>query len=134
MKVLRDTNVLIAAFVSRGMCAELVEHCMTEHEVYTSRFVLEEFTRTLRRKFKYPADEVAAAQRVILSEATIVSESVPEDRLCRDKDDNHVLAAAIEARVDCVITGDNDLLVLKQVRDIPIVSPRDFWRYQQRHT
>ena len=47
MKVLLDTNVLIAAFIARGSCAELLEHCVRRHELFTSQWILEEFRRNL---------------------------------------------------------------------------------------
>lgn len=36
MKILLDTNVLIAAFIARGMCSELFEHCLAEHTIMES--------------------------------------------------------------------------------------------------
>ena len=46
--------------------------------------------------------------------------------VCRDADDDWVLATAIAGKADVIVTGDEDLLVLKQHADIPIISPRLF--------
>jgi len=46
--------------------------------------------------------------------------------VCRDPDDDNILAAAIAGNCDCVITGDKDLLVLRAYEGINILSPRDF--------
>jgi hypothetical protein len=54
LKVLLDTNVLVAAFLSRGACHELVEHCSSNHEVVASEQILEELGRTLVRKARIP--------------------------------------------------------------------------------
>jgi predicted nucleic acid-binding protein len=47
-------------------------------------------------------------------------------RVCRDPDDDEVLATALAARADIILTGDNDLLVLKTHEGIRILSPRQF--------
>jgi uncharacterized protein len=43
--------------------------------------------------------------------------------VCRDPDDDEVLALAIAAQADLIISGDNDLLVLQQFNGIPVLSP-----------
>jgi uncharacterized protein len=132
MKVFVDTNVLISAFVSHtGRCADLLEHCTSVHTVFTSQFVLGEFADKLRSKFKYPQDEIEHALRIVLSAATVVSESsIPRD-LCRDPDDNRVIAAAVTAMADCIITGDKDLLDLRNTLGITIVSPSNFGKFEK---
>ena len=52
MRVLLDTNVLIAAFIAHGFCHELLEHCARQHTLVTSDFVLGEFRDKLTDKFK----------------------------------------------------------------------------------
>jgi predicted nucleic acid-binding protein len=51
MKVFFDTNVLIAAFISHGVCCELFDYCLEKHTVFTSNFVLDEFVDKLLNKF-----------------------------------------------------------------------------------
>lgn len=43
MRILLDTNVLIAAFLTRGICNELLEHCLRHHQLINSEFLLNEF-------------------------------------------------------------------------------------------
>ena len=47
-------------------------------------------------------------------------------RVCRDKNDDVVLATALAGKADVIVTGDDDLLVLKTFRGIRILSPRQF--------
>ncbi len=54
---------------------------------------------------------------------TPVSLSSP---VCRDPDDDHILATAVAGNCECIISGDKDLLVLKQFGDIKIFSPSEF--------
>ncbi len=58
MRLVFDTNVLIAAFVARGACTELFEHCLIAHTAITSKAILNEFSRVLRVKFKATAEEI----------------------------------------------------------------------------
>ena len=131
MKIFFDTNVLIAAFISHGTCAELFDHCLKNHTPYTSEFVINELLDKLTGKFKFTEAKVLWASNHIRAHATITAEALLSTPFSRDRDDDHILAAAIKADVDCIITGDNDLLVLKKVHGIPIISPRDFWKFEE---
>ena len=57
MKLVLDTNVLIAAFISRGVCNELLEHCVVNHDVVLSQFIFGELKEKLEGKFKFSARE-----------------------------------------------------------------------------
>jgi predicted nucleic acid-binding protein len=48
-----------------------------------------------------------------------------ERPVCRDSTDDHVLALALSANADMVVSGDDDLLVLRSFTNIPIVTPAD---------
>jgi len=61
MRIFLDTNVLIAAFVSRGTCKELFEYCLTSHTIYISQAVIDEFTDTLSMKLKFSPNIVNRA-------------------------------------------------------------------------
>jgi predicted nucleic acid-binding protein len=50
-----------------------------------------------------------------------------ENAVCRDKDDDEILALSQSIRADYIITGDKDLLVLKSFNSTLIVLPREFW-------
>ncbi|MBN2072879.1 MAG: putative toxin-antitoxin system toxin component, PIN family [Actinobacteria bacterium] len=50
-----------------------------------------------------------------------------DKKVCRDADDDRILALAKHTHTDYIITGDEDLLVLKDLDSIPIVNPRNFW-------
>jgi len=50
---LDNTNVLIAAFITRGVCSDVLEHCVRRHVLVTSEFILNEFCEKLIHKFKY---------------------------------------------------------------------------------
>jgi uncharacterized protein len=126
VKIVLDTNVLIAAFVSRGYCHELFENCARQHTLITSDFILNEFQEKLAKKFKYEAEEISQAFDLLLARMQVVVPVKIEQQICRDSDDDNVIATAIAGDCDCIITGDKDLLVLKRFQSINIFSPNEF--------
>ena len=131
MKVLLDTNVLVAAFISHGSCHELVEHCFNEHQIVTSGGLVHEFLETLTTKLGFAKSDVREAKRVLLRMATLVEVNALESPVCRDPDDDEVLATAKSAGAACIITGDKDLLVLRRHGAVRTVSPDQFWSLDQ---
>ena len=126
MKIVLDTNVLIAALIARGVCHELLEHCVLRHKLFTSDFILNETQEKLREKFGYSVELASEAMNLLRSRMELVVPSELEQQVCRDPDDDNILAAAISGKCDCIITGDKDLLVLKSHEGMEILSPRDF--------
>jgi putative PIN family toxin of toxin-antitoxin system len=129
--ILLDTNVLIAAFVARGFCSELLEHCVRQHSLVTSDFIIAEFRDKLSNKFKYKSEKINRTTELLLSRMKVVVYTRLEQSVCRDPDDDNVLAAAIEGKCDCIITGDKDLLIIKQYGDIDILSPSEFREHER---
>lgn len=131
MRLVLDTNVLIAAFISRGTCAELFIHCGKHHSLVVSDFILDEFTRILRDKFNISSRHTEQAARLIKSRAICVKpEELPADT-CRDRDDIQVLGTAMSGNCRAIITGDKDLLILHPWRKIAILAPNEFWKQEQ---
>jgi uncharacterized protein len=133
MKVFIDTNVWISNFVARGVCYDIVTYCGDEHRILTSEFVLKEVSDKLRIKFKFPHEEIVSVQNTIRTGAVTAKEAPLENLVVRDKDDNHIVAAAVGAGADCILTGDKDLLDLKTVHGIPIIPPGSFMMFEEVH-
>jgi putative PIN family toxin of toxin-antitoxin system len=131
VRVLLDANVLIAAFISHGSCAELFEHCIESHSICVPGVVLEEFKEKLSGKLKFPKKTVAAAASFLKANAELVESGPLPSAVCRDPEDDAVLAAAGKAGADCIVTGDKDLLILKKFGNIPILSPAGFWKFEK---
>lgn len=132
MKVVLDTNVLVAAFVARGQCHELLEHLSRSHRLLTSEALLQEFREKLTEKIKAPPEDVDEAVELERSRMEVLTPEPLSDPVCRDPDDDVVLATALAARADCLITGDSDLLDLDAFRGIPILRPAAFWELDAR--
>lgn len=132
MKILFDTNVLIAAFISHGSCFELFEHCSRQHDLFTSKYILSELQKNLQKKFKFSDSEIKQVINLLLSRLSVIDLITAIKPICRDKDDDNILAAALAVCCDCLITGDKDLLILKKYEGIPILKPLDFWEFEQK--
>ncbi len=131
MRIVLDTNVLIAAFIARGACHQLLEHCIRNHDLVTSQFILDEIREKLVEKFKYTSETADEVVRLLRSQMEVVSPTPLETPVCRDADDDNILATAVAGNGECLVTGDKDLLVLKQFQGIDILSPGDFQAYEK---
>ncbi len=128
MRAVFDTNVLVAAFVAEGICSKLlIRGRKRQFDLIVCPVILEEFERVLFKKFSATRNEARNARRIV-SEAihSNVRCSPLSQSVCRDPDDDAILACALEAKADYLVTGDGDLLELKVFRGIRIVTPRDF--------
>ena len=123
MRLVLDTNVLIAAIAANGLCRDLVRVRLRPHIVITSEPLLTELRRTLRAKFRIAPDELRLLA-LLRERSEVVKPASLDKRICRDPDDDIVLATAIAGRADLIVTGDDDLLVLKSFSGIHILSPR----------
>jgi putative PIN family toxin of toxin-antitoxin system len=130
MKLVLDTNVLVAAFIAHGNCSELLEHCAVHHEIILSRGILDELQDVLNRKFKFSRDEAHAVVRLLRTRVTLIIPIPLLSPVCRDTDDDEILSTAKTAGCSVIVTGDKDLTVLKQFGEIKIVTPSDFWRFE----
>lgn len=126
MRVLFDTNVLVSGILFDGTPRSLMRAAIRgEVDLVTSPHLLREPEELLERKFDFAASSAAAIRSELESLAEVV---VPTDvpRICRDPDDDAVLAAALEGRAAFIVTGDGDLLVLGHHVGIEIINPAGF--------
>ena len=130
MRVLLDTNVLIAAFITHGTCSDLFEHCIRQHEIVTSKFILNELEGHLRKKFKFPEADIGEAMGILAEAAQLVDPNPLDEKVCRDPDDDMVLATAVSGNADCIISGDKDLTDIKTFNGIPILKPSEFSAFE----
>jgi uncharacterized protein len=128
VKVFLDTNVLVSGFTTRGLCADLIRLVLAEHELVVGEVVLRELERVLTRKIELPAETIKEIV-VFLEQQTVqpTPKTVPTIPV-RDEDDQWVLASALAATVEVLVTGDKDLLdIAAKVTGLTITDPRGFW-------
>lgn len=125
MRIVFDTNVLFAAHIAQGSCAALYQEALMAATLLTSEYILNELEEKLVAKTRMEPEEAKRLRTEIAQDATVVAvQSLPR-AVCRDPDDDAVLATALAAKADLLVTGDKDLLVLGSYEVIPIVAPEE---------
>lgn len=127
MRVFLDTNVFISAFATRGLCADLFQIILADHQLVIGEVVLAELRRNLSRKLRMPAVLVAEVESFLRAQGDVVADPPPVVLEIRDLSDRMVVAEALAGRADVLITGDDDLLSVAAGAPLPILSPRSFW-------
>jgi putative PIN family toxin of toxin-antitoxin system len=127
VRVFLDTNVLVSAFATRGLSADVFRHVLAEHTLVTGEVVLRELRRALRQKLKLPSRVVDSIDRFLREYEVVPRPSAPAEITVRDPDDKWILASALAARAEVLVTGDRDLLVLGSRAPLRILDPRGFW-------
>jgi putative PIN family toxin of toxin-antitoxin system len=127
MRVLLDTNVIVSAVATRGLCADVFRAVLAAHELVTCPKVLQEVRRILNMKFGVPEQLISEYLELIAQEAIVAEPEDPPDLPIRDKDDAEIVAAAIVAKAQVLVTGDHELQSLGNIGKVRIISPRAFW-------
>ena len=122
--------MLVSAFITEGLCWKILLKANRKiFSLFTTPFILKEFKDKLSGKFGFSAAEADKAANLILEVAQIVDpdkKDIKVKGVCRDADDNAILAAALASKADYLVTGDADILILKTFKGINILSPKDF--------
>jgi len=127
MRVVIDNNVLISALFWGGQPRRVVDLASGGHfQALTSPALLAELEDVFAEDFRVPQERLDLILRDVLSYAEIVLAGEQVEAAVRDAADVKVIACAIAGRADCIITGDNDLLALRQVQGIAIRSVSTF--------
>jgi uncharacterized protein len=131
VRVVADTNVLVSGLIWPGPSAALLDAASRrEFHLLTSEELLAELEEVLSRPHLEPrlrvrgrtVAEVMMKQRVL---ATLVTPAeIPPPAELRDLQDLPVLCCAVGGQAQTIVTGDKDLLTLKEFQGILIVTPR----------
>ena len=133
-----DTSAIISAvLLKRSVSRKAFDKALDEGELLVSAETIDELNQVLGRVdfTKYVTeDERLEFLAVLLREATFVEVTVHVGE-CRDPSDNKFLELAVGGAAVCIVSGDQDLLVLHPFRGISTVTPRGFldevWREQK---
>lgn len=131
MRAVIDTNVLISGLLWRGAPHQLLEQaCNGRLVLITSPALLAEFAEVIDRpKFGAILERANTSPERVLDDLQRVMEVVKPRALpkpaCRDPEDDEVLALAIAACADLIVSGDDGLLGLKEYQGVRIVNPAE---------
>jgi putative PIN family toxin of toxin-antitoxin system len=135
MRVILDANIFVSAAISpHGPCGAIVRIILENPEIFelilTEKIILETIASLSKpRVIKYSKHSIESSKiwiEDISSVAIIVPDLSISFKDCRDPDDIVYLAAADTAKASFIVSGDQDLLVLKRYGETEIKSPTDF--------
>ena len=132
LHVVLDSVVAVSAFLTEGLTSALLSQCRENVNLYTSAEILQEIRQVLlnkphiRNRYTYSSESVEAFIDYLKAISTIVTQ-LPEIRVIeRDPKDDMIIACAVAASADYIISRDRDLLDLGNYQQIQIVSPEHF--------
>lgn len=130
MRLVLDTNTVVSGLLWGNTPSRLIDAGLQGHiELFTSQVLLLELEDVLpRRKLarRVAASGLSVAQ--LVARYALLAQSVSPaaiERVSVDPNDDHVLACALAAQADLIVSGDRHLLTLKTYQGIPIVSPAE---------
>ena len=127
MRLFLDTNVLASAFATRGICADVLQLTLAEHELVLGEKVLAELSRVLRTKFRVTPEDADETETFLRREAEVIAEAPRLGIPFADADDVTVLEQAVAGRADAFVSGDRALLEAELELPLRVLSPRGFW-------
>ena len=129
MRLVLDTNTVLSALLWRGTPYRLLQAVRNQHpslQLYSSPVLLEELTDVIARpSFTQRLNSIGKTVRQVLADYIEIVELVEPlevPRIVRDPDDDHVLACALAAKAQIIVSGDKDLLDLTEYQGIPILT------------
>lgn len=127
MIVVFDTNVIISGIITEGLCSRLLRRArLREFSLMICPCIFDEIRKILKEKLKASREEILSAFDVINESISEVFDPISIQPICKDKDDDRIIACALAANADYLVTGDADLLEIKRYKSLKILPPKDF--------
>ena len=128
LRILCDTNVLVSAFIAAGPPSRIIEEVIAGHlRLVLAEPVLRELERVLRGKLRFEERRWVEVESVLvdLAEEVVAAPEAAVEAVTGDPDDDLVLACAVQAPVDVVVSGDRrHLLPVREHAGVRIVTPQ----------
>ena len=127
MRVFLDTNVLVSAVATRGLCADVLREVLVSHQLVISSPLLNELTNILHSKFGIPFDVITEFIDMLSRDVILSGQTGSAVIDIQDQDDVIILSTALSGGAELFVTGDKEILALGKIQHMEIVSPRKFW-------
>jgi len=128
MRIVIDTNILVSAIFFDGLPENLIR-LVLENLVNTivSKEIIQEYEDTIQEMvLKTKKTDFCFSLVSFLEHVEIIMPKTNVE-ICRDADDNKFINCALDGNCNFIISGDHDLLVLKEYQNIKIISVREFF-------
>ena len=128
MRILIDTNILISGLYFHGLPKKLLREIdLEKFNICVNEEIISEYTEKIDNKFsksKYILDK-DLREKIFSSFKNF--NKISDLKICRDPDDDKFINCAIDAKAIYIVSGDNDLLTIKNFAGIEIVTAREFY-------
>ena len=129
MTIVFDSTVIISAFITTsGTTKDVFLYCGERFRIIISDYIINEVSKKLRNKLGFSKTEIREVTDFLETHTELTEPADQKLELSRDKKDDPILNLAVSANADFLISGDKDLLVLKKVKGVKIISPAEFWK------
>lgn len=127
MRVMVDTNILFSAIIfPKGQAAKAFTHCLLNHELVISTYVINELKQVLKKKKPEKLSAIDDFFEKLSFELAYTSDNIETELFSiRDPKDYPVLYTAIIENVDILISGDKDFKDT-DVTHPEILTPQEF--------
>jgi putative PIN family toxin of toxin-antitoxin system len=131
MKIVIDTNIFISSFFWGGTPRKIIERIIEgKDKLFICKEILQEVASVMARpKFNVSNEYIVRFIHSIEEIADYIILTGIVEQICRDSEDDKILECALLANVDYIITGDADLLILKEFQGIKIITPNEYINY-----
>jgi len=128
MKIVIDSNVFVSSFFWGGHPREVFERVINGFdELYITDEIIKEITSVMSSsKFNINSIEIEDYIKIIEKYSQKIALKNAPKLISRDNDDDKILQCGLDGNVDYIVTGDKDLLVLKEYETIKILNPKDY--------
>lgn len=137
MRIILDTNIFLSYLLARrpqGALVQAVERCLTDNSIQLvlPQELLSELRQAVAQKEYLETHITISRLELFIQQLMEVAEIPPilsetSTGLSRDPKDDYLLAYGLVEDVDYLITGDKDLLILKQTEQLTILRVQDFF-------
>ena len=128
MKIVIDSNIFVSSFFWGGNPRKIFDRVIDGlDELFISDELLKEILEVmLRKKFNLELQKAIDYVNIIEQYSFKIIPNNVSEVISRDKDDNKIINCGIMGKVDCIISGDKDLLILKEYNGIKIMNPKSY--------
>jgi putative PIN family toxin of toxin-antitoxin system len=128
MKIVIDSNIFVSSFFWKGNPRKVFDRVIDGFdELFITAEILDEIGNVMSRgKFETNADEIKGYLKIIEHFSQKITHDNEIECVSRDADDNKILKCGLESKAEYIITGDNDLLVLREYETIKILNPKEY--------
>ena len=127
MRILIDTNILISGLFFGGIPRKILSELDENFSICVNEKIVAEYNAQIDKKISNPKYHLNEVLREKFFNSVQSFEMISDIKICRDPDDDKFINCAIDAKAIYIVSGDKDLLTIREYNDIQILTAREFF-------